>query len=239
MSPEDYEILCNAMNGGKPPDHAVRLLEDTCTRTGLDWKLRHAYLMQRGGKWMVTLSIDGFRLIGSQDPEYAGQEGPLWVPATPDGKPGTEWTDIPPDGPIYAAKVGIKHRNGTTTWGVAKYKDYEAGPMWKKFPSTMSAKCAEMLAWRKAMPGRLGGLYGVEEMAQAAAPKAAPPPPAISDGDADALKNTYMLRLEGARSKDELSVVGNAIKDDKTLSMQQILQLHHEFTRRKKALGVD
>lgn len=163
MTKDDLAILVNSLPGNEtPPEYAVKLLEDTCARTGLDWKMRHLYLMKRGGKWSVTLSIDGFRLIGSQDAEYAGQEGPFWVTA-PDGT----WSDIPPEGSIYAAKVGIKHRNGTVTWGVAKYKDYAAGPMWTKFPSTMSAKCAEMLAWRKAMPGRLGGLYGVEEMAQA------------------------------------------------------------------------
>src|SRR4051812_38512042 len=113
MNDIDYEILCNTMPGNKrPPEFAVKLLEDTCERTGLDWKMRHVYLQERGGKWMVTMSIDGFRLVGSQDPEYAGQEGPFWVTKA-DG----EWTDIPPDGSIYASKVGIKHRNGTTTWG--------------------------------------------------------------------------------------------------------------------------
>ncbi len=188
--------------------------------------------MQRGGKWMVTLSIDGFRLIGSQDPEYAGQEGPFWVPG-----PDAQWTDIPPDGPIYAAKVGIKHKNGTTTWGVAKYKDYEAGPMWKKFPSTMSAKCAEMLAWRKAMPGKLGGLYGVEEMQQSA--KKAPEIPAepkekLSEGDADARKNSYLLRMKSAINLDTLKAVGQEIKEDMALELAAVMELHKAFTDLRK-----
>jgi len=57
------------------------------------------------------------------------------------------------------------------TTGQAKYRDYATGPMWKKFPSTMVAKCAEMLALRKAFPGKLGGLYGAEEMDQAGGAK--------------------------------------------------------------------
>jgi hypothetical protein len=255
MNREDYEILVNSLpaTGGRPtnpPDFAVKLLEDTCLASGLDWKMRHVYLMQRGGKWGVTLSIDGFRQIGSRDPDYAGQEGPFWV-ATSDGT----WTDIPPDGAIYAAKVGIKHKSGITTWGVAKFRDYKAGPMWDKFPSTMSSKCAEMLAWRKAFPGRLGGLYGLEEMAQAdkdvarkvaelaganvngvkAPASPASPASPVTEGDADAMKNGYLLRLKGAKSKDDLLAVGKEISLDKSLPLAVTLELHQEYTRLKGA----
>src|SRR5688572_21290835 len=122
MSPADYEILVNTMPGrDKPPDYAVKMLEDVCSSTGIDWKRRHVYLMSRGGKWQVILSIDGFRLIGAQHPDYAGQEGPQWVTAA-DGA----WSDIPPDGKVYAARVGIKLKNGTVTWGVCKFADYKA-----------------------------------------------------------------------------------------------------------------
>lgn len=237
MNREDYEILVNSMpparDGKGPPDYAVRLLEDTCTRTGLDWKLRHLYLMQRGGKWGVTLSIDGFRLIGSQDDDYAGQEGPFWVTAA-EG----QWSDIPPDGAVYAAKVGIKHRTGITTWGVAKYKDYKAGPMWDKFPSTMSAKCAEMLAWRKAFPGRLGGLYGLEEMAQAdkATQKVTEEVDnGKSEGDVDSLKNRYILELEGAKTLDAVKEIGARITKDSGLTHQAVMELHKLYNGRKES----
>lgn len=236
MNKEDYEILVNTLPPNrdgtpvKPPDFAVKLLEDTCARTGLDWKMRHLYLMQRGGKWGVTLSIDGFRLIGSQDPDYGGQEGPLWV-TKPDGT----WSDIPPEGAIYAAKVGIKHKSGIVTWGVAKFKDYAAGPMWTKFPSTMSAKCAEMLAWRKAFPGRLGGLYGAEEMDQASKPKPEPrEEKPLTEGDQDALKNSYVLLLNEAKDKDRLLTVGKMITSDKNLSHAAVMELYLIYTGKKQ-----
>lgn len=171
MNQDDRALLAETLKNdknprGEAPDVAIRLLEETCQRTGLDWKQRHVYLINRGGKWSVTVSIDGFRLIANQDSEYAGQEGPFWTMG-----PSEPWTDIPPEKPPYASKVGVVRLNNgvkTTTWGVAKFADYNArSPMWTKFSSTMIAKCAEMLALRKALPGKLGGLYGVEEMDQA------------------------------------------------------------------------
>lgn len=223
MLKEDLAILINAMPGNEtPPDHAIKLLEDTCARTGLDWKMRHVYLMKRGGKWGVTLSIDGFRMTASNEADYAGQEGPFWVTAS-DGT----WTDIPPDGPIYAAKVGVKHKSGNVTWGVAKFKDYAAGPMWTKFPSTMIAKCAEMLALRKAMPGRLGGLYGIEEMEQATKPrevKSGPP----DNGDTG-VKSFYMQALATAKSLDEVKAVGKQAHEDKALTDASLSEIHTAY----------
>jgi hypothetical protein len=230
MDKADFEILCTMVAAReRPPEYAVRLLEDTCKTTGLDWKLRHLYLMQKGTKWMVTLSIDGFRLTGSQDPDYGGQEGPFWV-----SDAGGTWSDIPPDGPIYAAKVGIKHKSGITTWGVAKFKDYKAGPMWDKFPSTMSAKCAEMLAWRKAFPGRLGNLYGAEEMAQSGTPVL--PSAEVVGATPTQATPDYFALLEGITELPELIAMGTRIQADDTLHADTVLKLGELYKARKKAL---
>lgn len=246
MNREDYEILVSTLPGStRPPDYAVKLLEDTCVSTGLDWKLRHLYLMNRGGKWGVTLSIDGFRRIGSQHPEFAGQEGPFWVT----GPEGT-WTDIPPERAPYAAKVGIKHRTGVTTWGVAKFADYQAGPMWAKFPSTMIAKCAEMLAWRKAFPGSLGGLYGLEEMAQGHPGAKEKLEQALTEklsegldalpGDKDAAKNAWLLKLNHPKlTREELAIYGKSISQDKSLSHDALLELHKRYNELKSGFNQD
>lgn len=241
MTSDDLEILTHMCNGGRPPDFAVRLLEDVCTRTGLDWKARHVYLMSRGGKWMVTLSIDGFRTIGARHAEYAGQEGPFYVLSSDD-----TWKDIPPDKKPYAAKVGIKKRDGITTWGVAKFDDYAAGAMWTKFPSTMVAKCAEMLAWRKTFPDVFGGLYGQEEMDQAgkrSTPKellgsALPPPP--PSGEVSEVTETpfqmYAKDLKDAQGLLQVVSIGKLIQADKTLKVEDTLALHKLYTERKRAL---
>lgn len=246
MNKEDREILIESMRSDRnpnpsPPEHAIRLLEETCARTGLDWKQRQVYLIQRGGKWSVTVSIDGFRLIANQDPEYAGEEGPLWTmgPAEP-------WTDIPPDKTPYAAKVGVVRLNNgvkTTTWGVAKFADYNAGsPMWKKFSSTMIAKCAEMLALRKALPGKLGGLYGIEEMDQADAGKSvrkstpAKDFEAVVEDDTDGSLKGYSDLIAAAKTLKELQDLGLEIqKSNMGLKIKQRLSLI--YNERKKALS--
>lgn len=259
MSPEDLEILQHMMNGGRPPEFAVRLLEDICKRTGLDWKARHVYLQSRksGGevKWQAVLSIDGFRTVGARHPAYAGQEGPFWVINAD-----AQWSDIPPEAKPYAAKVGIrKHLESggtTTTWGVAKYKDYYAGMMWDKFPSTMVAKCAEMLAWRKTFPETFGGLYGDAELEQAARTAERGHPalalrqmPVIgetsvdkADGEVvaemspDELRGEYKTRLESASSRKEVEAIGKEIMAaDKAGRIEKldVLQLHTLYNKMK------
>lgn len=253
MTEQDLEILQHMMNGGKPPEFAVRLLEDVCERTGLSWKARHVYLQKRrnrsgGDSWQVVLSIDGFRTVGSRHADYAGQEGPFWV-TTAD----SAWSDIPPEQKPYAAKVGIKKRNGITTWGIAKFQEYAAtgpgGMMWDKFPSTMIAKCAEMLAWRKTFPEVFGGLYGQEELDQSmsegkphvtakellksAEVVASTPVPPTGQGNKEAFL-AYKERLTNASSGPNVKIVGAEIQKDKSLSVEEVMELHQIYTRMKK-----
>lgn len=167
----EWETLVRAQpaHASAPPE-ALGLLIHTAQATGLDPLQRQLYLIVRGGKWAVQTSIDGFRMVASRSALYAGQAGPFWTLG-----PDSPWTDIPPDGKPYAAKVGVRLVNhAEPTWGVAKYADYAAGPMWSKFPSTMVAKCAEALALRKALPGEFSGLYTAEEMDQAIPREVAP-----------------------------------------------------------------
>jgi len=252
---EDLELLRAQLSREKdgkvilvdPPAYAVKLLEDTCARTGLDWKLRHVYLIERSRKWRVELSIDGFRAIANMDESYNGQAGPFWTMG-----PDQPWSDIPPDKQPYASKVGV-YRKGQSepTWGVAKYKDYAAGPMWTKFPSTMIAKCAEMLGLRKALPGKLGGLYGAEEMAQAdrsggTVDKA---PAAKADfesagehlldeesRDPRTTETGFMSRIAAVKTKEDLGKIGQEIQTS-SLGLEVKVRLSKVYGERKQQEG--
>ncbi len=233
MNKDDMDLLRNSL-GKEPPAFAVAQLEDTCNRTGLDWKLRHCYLMERSGKWRVELSIDGFRAVANSDEAYNGQAGPFWAMG-PEGP----WTDIPPDKTPYASKVGV-YRKGQSepTWGVAKYTDYSAkSPIWTKFATTMVAKCAEMLALRKALPAKLGGLYGAEEMAQAdKGPAKAPEVAPSFEGECPDDLTTFTAKINHAKSKEELTMIGSEIQKS-TLGMQVKLALSTAYKTKKTAEG--
>lgn len=243
MTKEDYELLCETMNGkDKPPAFAVKLLEDTCERTGLDWKTRQVYLMNRSGKWKVELSIDGFRTIANSQDDYDGQTEPLWTMG--EGQP---WSDIPPDKFPYAAKVGVRRKGQSQpTWGVAKYKDYrpKSGHMWDQFASTMIAKCAEMLALRKAFPQKLSGLYGAEEMVQADKEKPRKvdtTPQSVSSLPADSVQNleaptNFGERITTAKTREELQAVGAEIAKS-TLGLEAKMALSRAYNTRKATEG--
>jgi phage recombination protein Bet len=157
-----------------------------CRRTGLDPIARQIYAIYRGGKWGIQISIDGARLVAERTGQYEGQTTPEFT------SDGTNWTQVwLADEAPKAARVGVFRRGfreplyAVALWeAYAVYDDvWESGrktgekrisSMWKKMGPLMLAKCAEMLALRKAFPQDLSGLYSSEEMAQAAPPASAP-----------------------------------------------------------------
>jgi phage recombination protein Bet len=132
-------------------------------RTGLDPFARQIYMIERGGRFGIQTSIDGFRIIAQRSGKYAGQDGPYWC-----GDDG-QWVDVwlKPTPPL-AAKVGVFHQDfHEPLYAVAKWESYaQSSPIWKKMPELMLAKCAESLALRKAFPNDLSGIYTDEEMSQ-------------------------------------------------------------------------
>lgn len=139
-----------------------------CRRTQLDPIARQIYAIHRDGKWGIQVSIDGARLIAERSNKYEGQTPVQW---TGDGQ---TWVDVWLDQkPPAAARVGV-YKSGfrEPMITVANFSAYAAGgPMWQKMPALMLAKCAEMLALRKAFPQDLSGLYSSEEMDQAGQPQ--------------------------------------------------------------------
>lgn len=151
-----------------------------CQRTGLDPFSRQIYMIGRNVKqgdqwvkrWTIQTSIDGARLIARRVADESGApystEGPFWCDA------GGNWSDVwlKPTPPA-AAKYVVLYKGGSFT-GIARFDAYKAvnrkgevTGLWAKMADTMLAKCAEMLALRKAFPQDMSGLYVSEEMRQA------------------------------------------------------------------------
>jgi phage recombination protein Bet len=166
--------------GNKPPEPAPRSTVVAflahCQRTGLDPIARQIYAIERGGKWTITVSIDGFRLVAQRSGQYAGQTPYEW---TGDGK---TWVDVwLDDDPPKAARVGVR-RTGfdEPLFAVARWSSYRVlvpeyidgrrtgnqvlSPMWSRMPDLMLGKVAEALALRRAFPMELSGLYTEEEL---------------------------------------------------------------------------
>ncbi len=164
MSNEAVELIKATIAKGAT-DSELKLFLYQCERTGLDPLAKQIYSIKRAGKMVTQIGIDGARLVAQRSGRYAGQDGPYWC-----GEDG-QWTDVwLSDNAPRAAKVNV-YLMGVDrgTPGVAHWREYAqtSSDMWRKMPALMLAKCAEMLALRKAFPQELSGLYTAEEMSQA------------------------------------------------------------------------
>lgn len=196
-SPQEHAIMAAAglvrkqgQNWVPIPRPDAEAFLHQCRRTRLDPIARQIYCIERGGKYTIQVSIDGARLVAERTGEYRGQTPKQWTDGSkttrplrkPDGSLELDgngnvimvedylWTDVWLDSePPKAARVGV-YREGFVEplMAVANFDAYSAGgPMWRKMPALMIAKCAEMLALRAAFPNELSGVYSSEEMDQA------------------------------------------------------------------------
>lgn len=186
-----------------------------CRRTGLDPIARQIYSIARKSKgqlkWQIQISIDGARLVAERSGQYEGQTTPEF---TSDGQ---TWTQVwlSPEFP-KAARVGV-HRRGfreplyaVALWDAYVQTNYkgEVTDMWRKMGPLMLAKCAEMLALRKAFPQDLSGLYSAEEMDQADTQAAPPAPEPVAEVRAPS--RDWLAEANTARSRDELRPIYEA-----------------------------
>jgi phage recombination protein Bet len=163
-----------------------------CQRVKLDpfAKQIHAVSRQtkRNSQWVTVWSyqtgIDGFRLIAERTGEYRGQLPLQWC--ADDGVWRDVWLQRTPPRAARAAvlragfdepMIAVAHYDEYVQT-VDEYEDVGNGErqktgqkkpnaMWLRMPAGQLAKCAEALAFRKAFPQELAGLYTNDEMGQA------------------------------------------------------------------------
>jgi len=146
-------------------DAELNLFFYECARRGVHPLDRKIFPIKRndsdtGGKKLTfQCSIDYFRSAALESEEYDGQDEPEYGPTIDQGYP--EWASV------KVFRKGILR----PFVGIARWKEYYPGEkmgfMWRKMPHAQLAKCAEALAFRKAFPQKLAGLYADEEMFQA------------------------------------------------------------------------
>ncbi|MEV4735525.1 MULTISPECIES: phage recombination protein Bet [unclassified Microbacterium] len=145
-----------------------------CERTGLDPLARQIYCIGRFGsdglEWSVQTGIDGFRVIAERSKVYAGQDEPEWL--TKDhGWVQAFIKELHGDHPLAARVKVYRHDWDRPMVGIATWDEYaqtkrngSLTAMWEQRGPGQLAKCAEALAFRKAFPQDLSGLYTDEEM---------------------------------------------------------------------------
>ena len=172
LDAEKVALLSRTVAKGCSPDE-LALFTAICRRTGLDPFTKQIHAVKRwdsqAGREVMQpmVAIDGARLVAQRSGEYAGQDGPWWC-----GEDGV-WKDVwMHTSPPRAARVLVYRRGFERPMSaVASFMEYaqrkkdgQLTAMWAKMPALMIAKCAEMLALRKAFPAELSGLYTEDEI---------------------------------------------------------------------------
>lgn len=175
-------------------DAEYEMLGAYCARTKLSPFVRQIYMTPKntreGDEWVkkasIQVSIDGLRSLAEETGQYCGNSVE-WC--NEDGKWHDVWIPSKEGAWPYAAKASVWRAGSSAPFtAIARWDSYQQvdrkgtlTPFWRKMPDGQLAKCAEALALRKAFPGKLSGLYAVEEMQLADNPhpeESKPLPPA-------------------------------------------------------------
>lgn len=130
-----------------------------CRRVGLDPLLKHANMIERGGKLQFEITIDGYRLIAELTGEYAGSDAPAYTgyKTLTNGIVAAKVCQVT----VYRIVQGIR----CPTTGEAHLDEFSTYlGMWMKMPKRLLAVRAEENALKKAFPKQLAGVYTTEEM---------------------------------------------------------------------------
>jgi phage recombination protein Bet len=160
LSAQDIQVLKNTI-AKDLTDSELNLYFYECKRRKTHPMSRLIHPVKRKGQLTFQVSIDYLRARAESSNQYRGQDPVKY--------------EINSDGKVISATVVVYRANmDKGIPATAFMEEYEVkgdqGFMWRKMPKTMIAKCAEALAFRKAFPEHLAGLYTHDEMAQAGIP---------------------------------------------------------------------
>lgn len=164
---DQEKLIRDSFLSGATREEAAVLMEVARVR-GLNPITRQIHFVKRWDStkradvWAYQTSIDGLRAIAERTGLYDGQDEAEYGPSDRAGNP--EWAKVR----VYRKDVA-RPFVGVAHWSefVQTKRDGGVTSMWAKFPRLMLAKCAEALAFRKAFPNDMSGLYTDDEMAQA------------------------------------------------------------------------
>jgi len=157
FTPDQINLIKRTVAVGATDDE-LALFVHVANKSGLDPFAKQIYAIKRNGKMAFQTGIDGFRLVAARSGVHAGTDEAVH--------------ELNGEGLLVKSTVTVWKIVGgmrVPFTATARWSEYvqDVGPMWKKMPFTMLAKCAEALALRKAFPADLSGIYAHEEMAQA------------------------------------------------------------------------
>lgn len=157
------ETVCK---GGTDQDFKLFLYN--CQRTGLDPLAKQVYAVMRWDSRLnrqamtIQTGIDGYRVIAQRSGQLAGEDDVIYDTQT---EPHPNVAKVTVYRLVQGQRVGFTASARWTEY--VQTKDGNPIGLWGKMPYLMLGKCAAALAYRKAFPNDLSGIYTHEEMQQA------------------------------------------------------------------------
>ncbi len=198
---------------GTPPEQ-VKLFALFCKKKGLDPITGQVFLMARrtynkdsklyDTKYSYQTGIQGYRITAERTGKYAGNDDYLFDEGLTMFQMLKENRQIPTTATATIYKLIGNQR---VPYTASAYWDSYCPPekqnfMWIKMPFLMLGKCAEALAFKKAFPDKMEGLYIHEEMQNAGEIIKEFPPPKKSQ--AEILEENPYQQIKNAKSVKEI-----------------------------------